>query len=528
MPRTLGRRLLGAAVAATAVAISSPAYAAAPQIVVLLPDATVAAGGSTAVAPHFAAERAVILTHVKVTFQLSGGLAGVAFESSDGTASVRPATPPRPRPDCTLDSPTSVSCALPYGLEIGTSGEGLISWGVGLAATKAALGKTGKLTVTLAADGIDPVKKTVDVNVAEGVDLAAGKDTFISVKPGADFTTELQVRNTSKSVVHGVSVLLGTDPAYQSKQQFGNCFYDGDRLNVCTFAQDLEPGTTYRLSVPYRLRPDTVAPSLAGGVFEWLTAGDWDDLIKFLKEIGRDEPGTPGNGDTLSLRRVATSKGFKQTDPNLENNFQSQSIDVDGKMGPDLSAVGATVSGAAGTTVTMPVGVKNNGQGDVNLGPGGYPAAAALITIPAGATVTSYPDACGPNSKDILKGDPNRVQYACFTGPLLTAGAIVTWKFALKIDKAVTNATGSVQINPESDIPLYRDGNKANDTAEIVLNSTGATNPGGGHNDPGHNDVGLPITGPQTALFGAAGAALLAAGFAVFAVSRRRRTRFEA
>ena len=57
-----------------------------------------------------------------------------------------------------------------------------------------------------------------------------------------------------------------------------------------------------------------------------------------------------------------------------------------------------------------------------------------------------------------------------------------------------------------------------------MLNPTGGTtNPGGGS-----NDVGLPITGPQTALFAAAGAALLAAGFAVFAVSRRRRTRFEA
>jgi len=62
---------------------------------------------------------------------------------------------------------------------------------------------------------------------------------------------------------------------------------------------------------------------------------------------------------------------------------------------------------------------------------------------------------------DILKGDPNRVQYACFTGPLLPAGETVTWKFGLKIDKAVTYATGSVQINPEADIPLYRDGNPA-------------------------------------------------------------------
>ena len=281
-----------------------------------------------------------------------------------------------PGPDCTEVSPTKLTCPTYGPIDLGPYG--IIGvFPARVAAAKAALGKTGKLTVTLTADGIDPVKKTVDVHVVEGVDLAADKDSFISVKPGADFTTELQVHNNSKSVVHGVSVTLGTDYAYESKQQFSNCFYDDDRAaTACTFDQDLQPGATYQVSMPYRLRQDTVGPYSVSGVFEWLTAGDWDDLIKFLKEIGREEPGTPGNGDTLSLRRVATSKGLKQTDPKPRNNHQFQFIDVDGK-GPDLSAVGATVSGAVGTTVTMPVGVKNNGRRDLDMGPDGYPAAAA-------------------------------------------------------------------------------------------------------------------------------------------------------
>src|SRR5689334_14642846 len=114
MHRTLGRRLLGAAAAVTAaVAISSPAYAAAPQIVVQVPDATVAAGGHAGVVPYFFAEQDLKLPHAKVTFQLSDGLAGVALTSEPSA---------RPYDACIPNSPTNVNCALPDGLEAGPYG----------------------------------------------------------------------------------------------------------------------------------------------------------------------------------------------------------------------------------------------------------------------------------------------------------------------------------------------------------------------------------------------------------------------
>jgi hypothetical protein len=389
-------------------------------------------------------------------------------------------------------------------------------------ATKAALGETGKLTVTFTADGISAAKRTVDVNVAEAVDLAAGETQAVTVKPGANFGAPVQVTNTTDTVVHGTALLFGTDYAFASVKQFSNCFYADDLLNACAFDEDLQPGATYQVVLPYQLRKDTAAPGESFGEFEWLTAGDYDDLIKFVDDSGFDGPGDPGDGGKLTLKQLTGTKALaKQTDPNPENNWQDVEVTVVGKQGVDLAAIGATASGAAGDTVTIPVGVKNNGPASLGSQP-----AFALVTIPTGATVTTVPEGCFGNDEDgILEGDANAVQYACITDAVLPAGTTVTWKFGLKITKVVPNATGAVQLNPPCECDLFSDDtNKANDSAKIVLNPVA----GSGDGDSGGEGGGLPVTGPQTAFIGLAGALLIAAGVTGFAVTRRRRTRFEA
>jgi hypothetical protein len=455
----------------------------------------------------------VTFTNAKVTFQLSGDLAGVSLRPS---ADVQ---------GCTATNSTTVTCEIENSHDIVTPYGSSIQFAADISATKAALGETGKATYTLSGDGIETVKKTIDVNVAEGVDIAAGTDKTVSVKPGAGFDAGLEVHNNSDSVVHGVTVLFDTDYALVSTEQFANCFYGDGQVTACTFDQDLKPGASYQLAMPFQLRKDTAAPGEAYADFEWLTAGDWDDLLKFLGDNGIDGPGTPGNGDAIALEQTPTNKALKQTDPNPDNNWQDLEIDVAGNQGVDLAAVGATATGAAGTTVGVALGAKNNGPATLDRTQDGF-GVGALITIPAGVTVAAFPDdECFLNTRDsIIKGDPNAVQYACFTDAVVPAGETVTWKFALRINKATPNESGTVALYPKCECEWPADTNSGNDTAEIVLNPTGGgTNPGGGH-----GDVGLPITGPQTALIGAAGAALLAAGIAFFTVSRRRRTRFEA
>jgi hypothetical protein len=117
-------------------------------------------------------------------------------------------------------------------------------------------------------------------------------------------------------------------------------------------------------------------------------------------------------------------------------------------------------------------------------------------------------------------------QYLCLSSPIFPVGTSVTWTFGFKVNKASDNARGSVEVNPACACEIFsKDINKSNDTAAIVLNPVGGGGAAGGQNSSGG---GLAITGPQTAVYGGAGAVLVAAGVAGFLLARRRRTRFEA
>jgi LPXTG-motif cell wall-anchored protein len=80
-------------------------------------------------------------------------------------------------------------------------------------------------------------------------------------------------------------------------------------------------------------------------------------------------------------------------------------------------------------------------------------------------------------------------------------------------------APGQVRINED----LYTDGDvldsvAGNNTAKIEVSLSGGSGSGGG----------LPVTGANAGLFGAAGAALLIAGALGLLLARRRRMRFTA
>ncbi|MFI7543837.1 LPXTG cell wall anchor domain-containing protein [Actinoplanes sp. NPDC049599] len=510
MHPSLGRRMLiGAVVAVAAAALAAPAYAAAPAIRVALPDVTVAAGGSTQVAPILFSDQETTVTGATAVYQLSGDLDGVSLGMADEFS------------DCTSDGPAKLTCTTPW--ETWISPDGAIGdFVVGITATNAALGKNGTVKVTFSADGVAPITRTADVTVAEGVDLAAGAPKEISVKPGRSFEAALQVHNTTDKVVHGTAVIFDTDYPFLSTKQFANCFYSQSQVNACTFDQDLEPGATYQIVLPYRLRADTYAPGTVAGEFEWLTAGDYADLIKFLDDAGYEGPGTVGSGGTLEIRKLPAASSLarqQQTDTNPDNNWQSLTINVAGKQGTDFAAIGATVSGGAGDNVKVPVGVRNNGPATLDRSRSGSSAVAAIITIPTGTTVTTVADGCSKSEDDSVKTKPDALQYVCFSNPLFPAKTQLIWEFGLKITKVVPNAVGAVEVNPACECDRFsRDINKSNDAAKIVVNPA----------DTGGSGGSLPITGPQTGFIGAAGALLLAAGIAGFIVARRRRTRFVA
>jgi hypothetical protein len=506
MHRSVGRRtLVGAAAAFAAATLATPAYAAVPAIDVALPDVTVAAGSSTQIAPILFSNKETTVTGATMVYQLSGGLDGVSLSAPDESS------------DCTSDGPGKLTCTTPW--ETWISPDGVIGdFTAGIGATDAALGENGKVKVTFSADGVAPITRTADVNVAEGVDLAAGAAKEINVKPGNSFEASLQVHNTTDKVVHGTAVIFDTDYPFVPTKQFANCFYAQGQVNACTFDHDLEPGATYQIDLPYQLRADTYAPSTVAGEFEWLTAGDYADLIKFLDHNGYEGPGTAGSGGTLELQQLpAASSLAKQTDTNPDNNWQSLTVNASGKQGTDFAAIGASVSAALGDIVKIPVGVRNNGPATLDRSRSGSSAVTAIITLPAGTKVVTVAHGCVKSDDDSLKTKPGALQYACFSDTLFPAKTQLTWEFGLKITKVVPNAEGAVEVNPACECDRFSDDiNKSNDVAKIVVNQTGGA--GGG----------LAITGPKAGLIGATGALLVSVGIAGFIVTRRRRTRFEA
>ncbi|MFF5289334.1 DUF11 domain-containing protein [Paractinoplanes globisporus] len=510
MHRSFGRRLLIVAAAAIAVgsAFAAPANAALISVKMFLPDVLVGAGASADIHPIVVGGSHYPISS-RMDYELSGDLEGVRLAAPEDNGL-----------ECTSDGPRKLTCAATPtqpGDPFGYAEQHAV-----IAADPSALGGTGKLTMSLSAGSIHPVSLTVDVSVVDGVDLTAGGSSTISVKPGATFDAPLQVHNNTDKVVHGAAVTVDAAYAFTAGKQFSNCLYLDGQSNSCVFDQDLEPGATYEVTLPFRPRPDTYAPGKVVGDFEWLTTDDYQNLIKFLKDNGLDGPGTPGTGPKLELKRTGTVGSLaRQTDTNPADNTQSLTVNVTGKQGADLAAVGATASGAAGTTVTLPIGVRNNGPATLELPAGN--AIGVHITFPAGTEVVAEPDvAVTPGGCYQQTGTPH-VTYVCYTGEFapFVAKTTITLKFQVKITKVIANAEGSVEV--DDSFNFSKDINPANNVAKIVLNP--AT--GGGTGGEGGGE-GLPITGPQTALIGGAGTGLVAVGLVGFVLARRRRTRFEA
>ncbi|MEU4423772.1 hypothetical protein AB0F81_24340 [Actinoplanes sp. NPDC024001] len=465
--------------------------------------------------PALKAESEVRLTGATMTFELSGA-DGVSLAVVEGIG------------NCTSDSPAKLTCKADAVITVGPNG--LI--GRFRAAVKAAadaeVGTVGEIKATLRAEGRSPVVHTAKVEVAETVNLAAGKPGSVSVAPGADFTAPLEVRNTGPTTIKGAAVNIFGDDAMLATVRHANCRYRSDgRPFGCVFDQELKPGVTYRVGLGLRLAADAYAPSEILTDYRWLTRDDYDDEAQRWDDLGHPLPGEFGTGPRLRLEEVATTAAkAKQTDPDDSDDQQSITVTVTGKQGFDLAAIGAKATGKAGAEVDVTVSVQNKGPAtryDSHLR---VPGIVGVVTLPPGTEVVKKERSCVP------AGDT----YRCQAAGLLRAGEMTRWTFTLKITKVVPDATGSIEANPT--VPDGYD--DANNSAPIVLNAASGEDTddeaggeaggdeAGGAGDNGEDGGTLPITGPGGAVLGVAGAALVAAGLLGFAAARRRRTRFEA
>ncbi|GAA2711183.1 Ig-like domain-containing protein [Actinoplanes palleronii] len=289
---------------------------------------------------------------------------------------------------------------------------------------------------------------------ATGPVLVGGATPLISAAVGADFDVTLSVTNIGTTPLTDAGVLLHTDWGFEPTDQFSNCDYSDGRARLCTFARTLEPGKSYRVVLPYKVRSDTYAPGGIYGEFEWLTADE-------LKAYDRS---TPGTGAALPL---AEGDPLPADDDHVAPVVE---VTVSGTNGTDLVAIGDQVSGAVGDLVQATVGVRNDGPATLNGGRAGMPPAEVEVVLPAGTSFMSAPPEC--------EREDDATHYLCSVPApyLFTAGTTSTWTFTLKVDKVVADAQGTVQVNPPCQCTRPGDRDRSNDTALLRVNpTTGST-----------------------------------------------------
>jgi hypothetical protein len=293
---------------------------------------------------------------------------------------------------------------------------------------------------------------------ADGTTLVAGAPLDLSAAVGGRFDVTLSVTNKGSTPVDGGAVYLATTAGFEAAEQFGNCTYLSGQPRACTFDETLEPGKSYRIVLPYRVRADTYAPGGLSGQLQWLTKAEFAEVDADL--------GTAGSGATLPVQEGA------KLGESPAGAWQYVSVSVTGDNGSDLAAVGATVSGVVGEVVNAEVGVRNNGPATLDWTMSGTSPGLVVVTIPAGTSLVTVPEGCALATADD-RTQPDGVQYVCETATLFRAGTTTTWTLPLKVNKVVAGATGSVEVNPACQCQRFnKDLDKSNDKATLVVNAS--------------------------------------------------------
>jgi hypothetical protein len=369
-------------------------------------------------------------------------------------------------------------------------------------------GQKGTITATVTADNVEhPPLATASktVTVASGVDLVATEwhldDTGNNVKPKDEIDTPVGIANVGNLTAQGVQVTFrlshGLVPA-----QYSDCTYAENRY-ATTVVCDLP---TLTLEPGFMLTgadfASTVAADGYGNVIVAYLA-EADDVASDLPEAlaANAKPGTGGKTLASQLAKKAIpsagANAVKPTDVDDQDNFGGTAYDIKNTL--DLAAVGAHASGSVGSTVKVTVGAKNNGPASGNTNrSGGEPFVILELRLPEGTELVTVPANCGVDTED-----PSKVQ--CQSSDTLYVGESYLVELPLKITKATTNAAGLVSFFHKDSDP-----DASNDTADIVIN-------------PAESGPSLPVTGVQAGLIATIGAALLATGFFLFTVARRRR-----
>ncbi|MGX9890011.1 hypothetical protein [Streptomyces sp. NPDC002276] len=364
-------------------------------------------------------------------------------------------------------------------------------------------GDIGVISYTASASDAATVTGERDVLVGGPKLVSRGYPAVKGIAPGGVFERTPAFADTGTAPADKSVMLLVQDSEGVSlARDHSNCHYS-ERADVgawCRFDTPVAVGAAYETDVPL---PYTAAKDTMYGYNTYIvwpvggTAPDSFDPAAF--------PET-GTGAPLGLKSVAS--GFADSGYGTFATTQHA----------DYRALGDTVEGKVGTTVSITLGVRNNGPGRMNFRwMDAENSGTFVVTPPAGTTITGVP---APSEQ----GDPGPLwnctprkagakSYTCdISSTDFQPGDSVTQKFTVRIDRVVPGARGSVRAVENPKYP-NRDGNASNDTVAITVKAIGSGTTTGG---------GLAASGSGGVLLRAGTAGLLVTGGALVLLAARR------
>ncbi|WP_285794540.1 hypothetical protein [Micromonospora sp. NBRC 107095] len=430
----------------------------------------------------------------------------------------------------------------------------------------APVGASGVVKITVEADGRRTVRDEATATVAEDVQIYEANTPStpgpLLTKPGEEFTVGMQLRGFG-GFVHGVVAVFDNDSAddlVAVRKTYSNCTYEGDHLRTCTFRQRVDPARGQRVDLPFKAREPIFRPTRVSLDYRLWPLTEW----AARQASSPVDVGTPGQGGVLRILNTdntaapATDRNVPQVNTNRQQSIGSINIPMDAALARHyLAAVGDTVSGNPGDTVSVRFGIQNRSRFDYVKSYGlAYPN--VLVVLPVGVTVLEKPSGCekyvesdpndepaGPNSAGgTLDLPENRDMLLCDVESVIRACDQATFTVKLRIDKAspIEGRVYGGWQSPTMDFPLE---------ADLVVQDAGSTSPVAPSPatpcaapdpttpapssspdpatpapSPSQDDTGgLPITGGQVGVVAGVGAALAVLGVLLTLSARRRRIR---
>ncbi|MFF3754180.1 hypothetical protein ACFYYH_27585 [Streptomyces sp. NPDC002018] len=343
---------------------------------------------------------------------------------------------------------------------------------------------------------------------APAAELAFARTAPIDgVRPGDATEVSFSVINRGDGPATRVALFLTGSQGLSFAEKYSNCVYEDSPAQdegpaqtnaTCDIEQTLEPGVVY---VPEKPLGVTV---LDRALYERLSLVLQEDSIAFPE-------GTQHGGGADPVLRLVPRQ--PPGDPGAVYGYERLDVGITARNTADFALTGARLQGRAGETVTAEVTFANKGPAWV-ANDVGSPIGVFDVRVPTGTTVVGAPDFClplGPDDSTVNKADKAaRVSsYRCTTPYVyVDENSERPYPFRLRIDKVVKNATGTVTFvkgdHRWGTLPF--DQNRANNTAEIVVNPSSGGAGTGGASAGGASAGGASAGGTDTGGTGTGGA----------------------